>query len=256
MESCIYRGKVKHVRSLPVKNAFSYRLFMLYLDLAELDKVFEGRWLWSIGRLNLAWLKRGDHFGNPDTTIEEAVRSLVGKKTGKRPEGPIRMLAHLRYLGHCFNPATFFYCYDRSGSKLETIIVEIHNTPWGEVFCYVLDLKMNKGEEGRRTFFLKKIFHVSPFIDMDIDYRWTFSEPGDDLIVHMEDIHRDELLFKADLQLKRIEITGANLARVLIGYPPMTMKVVSAIYWQALRLWLKGAPFYTHPERKAQMEGD
>jgi len=256
MESCIYQGKVRHVRYLPVRNGFSYRLFMLYLDLGELDEVFKGRWLWSVGRPNLAWLKREDHFGESGTTIEEAVRELVEKKTGKKPEGPVRMLAHLRYCGHCFNPATFFYCYDRSGHKLETIIVEIHNTPWGEVFCYVLDEKMNKGDERQRKFFMKKIFHVSPFIDMDINYRWRFNEPEDDLMVHMEDHQGDQLLFKADLQLNRVEITGANLARVLLGYPPMTMKVVSAIYWQALRLWLKGVPFYTHPERKAEMEGE
>ena len=100
MESCIYRGKVKHIRYRPARNAFTYSLFMLCLDLTELDEVFRGRWLWSVGRPNLAWLKRKDHFGDPKFTIADAVRNLVEEKTGRRPEGPIRMLAHLRYFGH------------------------------------------------------------------------------------------------------------------------------------------------------------
>ena len=254
MESCIYRGKVKHIRYRPARNAFTYSLFMLCLDLTELDEVFRGRWLWSVGCPNLAWLKREDHFGDPKLTIADAVRNLVEEKTGRRPEGPIRMLAHLRYFGHCFNPATFYYCYDRSGRKLETIIVEIHNTPWGEVFCYVLDEKMNLGSREERQFAPKKVFHVSPFIDMDVDYRWNFNEPGEVLRVHMENTQAGELLFAADLELVREEINGLSLARMLTGYPPMTIKVVTAIYWQALRLKLKGVPFYSHPEKRMETE--
>lgn len=254
MESCLYRGEVKHIRYRPARNAFSYRLFMLYLDLAELDEVFKGRWLWSVGHPNLAWLKRADHFGDQQVTIEEAVRNLVEAKTGQRPVGPVRMLAHLRYFGHCFNPATFYYCYDRSGRKLETIIVEIHNTPWGEVFCYVLDEKMNRGTSEKREFAPKKVFHVSPFIDMDIDYRWIFNEPGGEIRLHMEDNQGGEALFAADLELVREKIGGLSLARLLAGFPPMTVKVITAIYWQALRLKLKGVPFYGHPGKTIETE--
>ena len=255
MESCIYLGEVKHIRYRPARNAFTYSLFMLYLDLGELEEIFRDRLLWSIGRPNLAWLKREDHFGDPQITIADAVRNLVEEKTGRRPEGPIRMLAHLRYFGHCFNPATFYYCYDRSGSKLENIIVEIHNTPWGEVFCYVLDEKMNLGSREERQFAPKKVFHVSPFIDMDVEYRWNFNEPGEVLRVHMEDHQAGELLFAADLELARKEISGPSLAQMLAGYPPMTVKVVTAIYWQALLLKLKGVPFYSHPEKRTPAEG-
>jgi DUF1365 family protein len=227
---------------------------MLCLDLGELDQIFRNHWLWSADKPNLAWLKREDHFGDPELTIEESVRRLVEEKNGRRPEGPIRMLAHLRYFGHCFNPATFYYCYDRAGRELETIIVEIHNTPWGEVFCYVLDQDMNMGTSEEREFTPRKDFHVSPFIDMDIDYRWTFNEPGKDLMVHMEDLEGGEIIFEADLELERKKISSSNLARMLVSYPPMTMKVVAAIYWQALRLKLKGANFYSHPEKRTGPE--
>lgn len=249
MNSCIYQGVVRHIRYFPVQNEFSYSLFMLYLDLAELDHVFAKRSFWSVGKPNLAWLKREDHFGDPKFSIDESVRQLVEKETGKRPEGAIRMLAHLRYYGYCFNPATFYYCYDKSGTVLETIIVEIHNTPWGDVFCYVLDMQKGLNEDEKSSFDLEKIFHVSPFIDMDIKYHWSFEEPDEELKVHMEDHKDGEMLFQADLELQRAEITGARLARMLCLYPPMTMKVVAAIYWQAFRLWIKGAPFYTHPKK-------
>lgn len=254
MRSCIYQGVVRHSRYFPVKNRFSYTLYLLYLDLAELDEVFAGRSLWSVGTPNLAWLKREDHFGDPRLSIEESVRQLVEKEVGTRPAGPIRMLAHLRYFGHCFNPATFYYCYDKGGTILETIIVEIHNTPWGDVFCYVLDLKKSRKDNEQNSFDLKKIFHVSPFIDMDIEYRWSFEEPGEKLKVYMEDHKDGAILFQADLELQREQITGAKLARMLCLHPPMTMKVVAAIYWQAFRLWSKGAPFYSHPTKRTEME--
>lgn len=251
MKSCVYRGQIKHVRYKPVQNAFKYSLFMIYLDLAELDKVFADRRFWSVGKFNLAYLKRADHFGDSAISIDQAVRDLVLDKTGEKPRGPIRMLTHLRYFGHCFNPATFYYCYDQSGKHLNTVVVEIHNTPWGEVFCYVMGEKESQGngDGGGMKFTFRKNFHVSPFIDMDITYDWRFVPPAETLTVHMTDLKDGEKLFEADLLLERQEMTGANLSWTLLSYPPMTMKVISAIYWQALRLWLKGAPFYSHPKK-------
>jgi DUF1365 family protein len=98
----------------PVPHAFSYRMFMLFLDLAELPKVFEGRWLWSARRTALARFRRADHVGDPDQPLDDAVRDLVHAETGSRPTGPIRLLTHLRYFGFVFNPVSFYYCYDET----------------------------------------------------------------------------------------------------------------------------------------------
>jgi uncharacterized protein len=250
MKSCIYAGHVRHRRFSPVKNAFRYGLFLMYLDLAELPRVFKGRWFWSAGRFNLACFRRPDHFGDPAVPLDRAVRDLVQEKTGQRPSGPIRMLAHLRYFGHCFNPASFFYCYDAEDRRVETIVVEIHNTPWGEVFCYVLAEARNQAGGNRKRYQFAKDFHVSPFMDMDLQYDWRFVEPGESLNVHMNVLRTGEKLFDATLTLKRREITPARLFYVLVRYPLMTVKVVFAIYWQALRLRHKGAKYYPHPEKR------
>jgi uncharacterized protein len=246
MQSCIYEGEVRHARYRPKANRFRTSVFFMYLDLAELDIVFNGRWLWSAERFNLAYFRRKDHFGDTSTTIDESVRSLVQQRTGKRPAGPVRMLTHLRYLGHNFNPATFYYCYDPSGSRVETVVVEVHNTPWGEVHCYVVDERDNIGSREQKRYRLKKDFTVSPFMPMDLDYEWTFTEPGTTVNVHMEDFDKEGRIFEAELTAERREITGGSLARMLLKYPVVTLKVIIGIYWQAFRIWRKGVPFYGH----------
>jgi len=229
---------------------FRYRLFFMFLDLAELPTLFEVHPLWSYERINLACFRRRDHFGAPAIPLDQAVRDLVEERLNSRPAGPIRLLTHLRYFGHCFNPASFYYCYDPADTKVETIVVEIHNTPWGERHCYVLGAGKNEHplKHWRRHRFAKA-FHVSPFIGMDIHYDWRFREPGDSLRVHMIDYRQGEKLFDASLSLSRREITRSVLTRVLIRYPMMTAKVVAMIYWQAFRLILKRTPFFTHPKK-------
>lgn len=250
MQSCLYEGHIRHARHIPVKNAFSYSLFFVYLDLAELDHVFQDRWLWSTQKFNIAYFRRKDHFGDPSVPLDQAVRDLVHRRTGKSAAGPVRMLTHLRYFGHNFNPATFYYCYDETDTLVETIVVEVRNTPWGEVFCYVLGEEKNEGSQDVKRYQLQKEFHISPFIDMGMDYDWTFRVPGETLNVHMINFDRGQKLFEAELALQRKEISGPALRLMLMHYPLMTAKVVAAIYWQALKLWTKGAKFYTHPAKR------
>jgi len=256
MHSAIYEGSVRHRRFAPVENRFTYRLFMMYLDLAELSDVFRGHLLWSTGHLNLAWLRRRDHLGDPAVSLDEAARRLVDERTGTRPTGPIRLLTHLRYFGHCFNPVSFFYCHDPAGEEVETIIAEVSNTPWHERHCYVLSETMNEHRRPWKRYRFPKTFHVSPFIDMNVDYDWRFLEPGERIQVHMEDYVEGKKLFDATLSLRRSPITGIGLARVLARYPLMTVQVVAKIHWQALRLWRKGTPFYVHPKKRQAIEGD
>lgn len=251
--SCIYEGHLRHRRFFPVAHQFRYRVFFLYLDLAELPTLFQGRWLWSADRVNLAYFRRRDHLGDPRVPLEQAVRDLVAARTGTRPKGPIRLLTHLRYFGYCFNPASFYYCYDPAGERVTTIVVEVHNTPWGEEHCYVLNESRNEHPvPGHKRFQFAKAFHVSPFLPMDLRYDWRFTEPAQSLNAHFMSFREGRRIFDATLTLSRREITPRNLTRVLVSYPPMTFKVITMIYWQALRLWLKGATFYVHPKKTPQ----
>ena len=132
LKSAIYSGFVRHARHEPRRHRFSYRIFMMYLDLAELDHVFDRRWLWSARRPALAWFRRSDYLGSASVPLDEAVRSEAERLTGRRPSGPIRVLTHLRYFGYVQNPVTFYYCFAPDGDVVETILSEITNTPWGE----------------------------------------------------------------------------------------------------------------------------
>jgi uncharacterized protein len=250
MRSAIYTGQLRHRRFAPREHQFTYKLFMMYLDLAELDSVFNRRWLWSVKRPSLAWLRREDYLGNPSVSLDEAVRDRVASETGVRPTGPIRMLTHLRYFGVSFNPVTFYYCFDKSDAQIETIVAEITNTPWKERHAYVLTKQTNVARGVARRYKFKKTFHVSPFMPMDFDYDWRFSAPRERLSVHMENLRQGQKEFDATLGLERLEITGAVLAKTLFAFPCMTAVVICRIYWQAFKLWLKRIPFYSHPATK------
>ena len=256
MHSCFYEGQVRHRRFKPRGHEFTYNLFQVFLDLDELDQVFSGRWFWSARNPNLAWFKRSDYLGDPNVPLKQAVMEYVERKTGGKTEGPIRMLTHLRYFGHVFNPVTFYYCFDRSDSHVETIIAEITNTPWGERHRYVLSGAPGPDNEKYISCNLDKEFHISPFMPMDIRYNWSFTVPGDKLNVHMISFKDGHRLFDASLRMKRYPITAYNCARLLAGFPFMTVKVITGIYWQALLLFLKRIPFYTHPGKvQADFEG-
>lgn len=250
MHSALYHGWLEHRRHAPRKHAFRYRLFMVYLDLAELDRVFAGRWCWSTTRRALARFDRRDHFGDPAQPLDEAVRALVAARTGARPAGPIRLLTHLRYFGYCFNPVSFYYCFDAAGEQVETIVAEVSNTPWGERHCYVLP----QTRPGSPTLLAAsaKAMHVSPFHPMELDYHWRLGAPAGRLAVHMA-LQRvgasavEDPLFDVTLALRRRPITARSLAAILLRFPFMTARVIAGIHWQALKLWLKRVPVHNHP---------
>ena len=252
MNSYIYAGQVRHRRFQPKSHCFQYRLFMMLLDLNEMDTVFKGRWLWSSRGFNLAWFRRKDHMGDPNKPLSDEVRRLVREHTGRTPQGPIRLLTHLRYFGYCFNPVSFYYCYDADDTRVETIVAEVNNTPWGEQHCYVLTESMNQGHDRHKRYTFDKDFHVSPFMQMAVHYDWRFSAPDKQLNVHMQNLkhgeNQQQKVFDATLALSQQPVTGCNLAKVLIQYPFMTLKVTAGIYYQALKLWLKGVTFYEHPK--------
>lgn len=252
MKSCIYTGEVFHQRFGTLQHGFHYKLFLMFLDLDELKDVFQKSWFWSLNKINIATFRREDYHGDPSLELKDEVLDTVEKKTGIRFEGPVRMLTHLRYFGHCFNPVTFYYCYKKDGISLGAIMAEIENTPWGERFCYVC-----LSSDSERPYIesqFEKEFHVSPFFPMSLKYSWKLKVPDKELKIKMESREDNKKVFNVVLNMKRRPISGKELNLQLLKYPLMTIKVVLGIYLQAFKLWCKGVSFFAHPNKESQKE--
>lgn len=244
--SCIYEGSIRHRRHAPVEHDFRYPLFLMYIDLDELPELFDGLPGWSARRPAPARFRRSDYLGDPERPLRDEVLDLLEARTGRRPKGPVRMLTQLRQWGFAFNPVTFYYCFEPEGERVEAVVAEVTNTPWGERHAYVLE---RDGEGSVLTERLAKEFHVSPFLAMDGDYEWRVSAPSDRLQVHIENHSGTEAVFDATLSLQRREIGPKLMRRLLVRYPATPLAVVARIYLQALRLKLKGVRHYPHPQR-------
>ena len=259
LESGYYVGRVEHQRLTPRRHAFGYRAAFCYLDLGELDQAFAGSWLFSADGAAPFRFRRSDYLRDPNGgatgDLAEAARSRVEAELGRRPGGAVRVLTQLRGLGYVFNPVSFYYCFEGDGEqeRLDAIVAEITNTPWGERHSYVLDAQA-AGGEGSYRFEFQKDFHVSPFFGMSQRYRWRFGLSGPrpaSLEVRMTNDEAGQAVFRAGMRLERLELSPANLRRLALRYCLQTYAVHLAIYWQAARLWWKRTPFFTHPSKRA-----
>ena len=218
---------------------------MTYFDISRVESLLPDSFLFKVNKPALVSYYRSDYHGDTKLTLDESVRKTVKEKTGTTLEGPIRLLTHLRYFGYCFNPVSFYYCFDKSDKKLEMIMAEVTNTPWNERHCYFITAKKNKSfRQG-----LKKQFHVSPFWDMEHDYDWYFSDVSDTISVNMINYKDEKKVFDATLSLSvSKKITKLNLFLSVLRFPFSTLMVYLRIHYQAFKLWVKGATFYDHPK--------
>lgn len=244
MNSALYSGWVQHRRFAPKTHAFRYRMGLLYLDLEEQQQVLGLSPLAGQGRFAPFAFRESDFLPELTRTgvsLIDAVRQRVGAALGHTPQGSVCLLAQPRSWGLAFNPASFFYCHEANG-RLAAILCEVSNTPWRERYHYVLPAVA----EGHQHFAVAKAFDVSPFLPRELEYRMAFSPAGARLGIHMADWQGENKLFDASLSLQREALTRASLHRYLLRFPWMTGKTLVAIYWQALRLLLKGLPLFNH----------
>ena len=204
MNSSLYHGQVRHSRYRPRRHAFRYRLFQFYLDLDELPEVLDRLWFCSSRRPAPVRFRRRDHLGPQELPLKAALKRKVRELGGPELEGRVCLLTNLRYFGYCFNPVSFYYCFDKADERVETIVAEVNNTPWGEQHCYVLHGEEPLGEAGMVRYGASKEMHVSPFMPMDIDYDWALSQPLQRLSIYMANYKDGERIFDAAMALDRL----------------------------------------------------
>ena len=238
--SALYEGTIRHRRYAVRATEFTHRLTLAYVDLDELPGLLGG--MLARRGPGLVRFRRADYLGDPGAPLDEAVRALVAQRTGAAPGGPVRVLTGLRSFGHCFNPVSFYYCYDDAG-RLAALVAHVTNTPWGERHAYVLPAGASAGVLRGSA---PKHLHVSPFMPLDQDYDIRATTPGPTLSVHIESRHHGAPAFDATLRLRRRPLTRATLAKATARHPAATLRVLALIYGHALGLWLRSVPLDPH----------
>lgn len=198
----------------------------------------------SYNRWNWTSYCEQDHFGDRKKSLRRRLEEDAAREGVQIPGGKIFLLTHLRYLGYVFNPVSFFYFYNVSG-QLEMMLAEVNNT-FGETHNYWLCAANQRASVSTKKYHTRKEMHVSPFNGMDMEYDWIFTPPGKQLVAHMNTLLGGQRNFDATLRLGQKPWESRELLRVLMNYPLMTLNVIAGIHWQALRLWIKRVPVFTH----------
>ncbi len=249
--SALYRGMVMHHRHRPQKRRFSYQLQWLYLNLDEVEQCVSQTSLLSTRRFGFISFYEPDHYENPSSDLREAsladiVRARLKNAGIEFEKGPICLLTQPRSLGSFFCPLSVYYCFDASGSRLNAIVAEVTNTPWKERHDYVIDLT---GETAKDAYncTTKKDFHVSPFLPMDMEYRWRLLVPDEWLTLAINCVQNESCMLTSTIRLQRKPISSKALAAERLRRPFASLSILSAIYYEALVMWLKRAQYHPHP---------
>lgn len=240
--SCLYECRVTHERSSDVRRRFSYRVFAFALDPAEIDALAARiPWL-SRNRFNLYSFFDRDH-ADPLRLLRDAGISATPAR--------ILLVTNLRLAGYVFNPVSFFFCFDDDGKPLAAI-AEVNNT-FGERKAYVLGAEAFDGAKFEAV--RPKHFYISPFLELDVDLRLRLAPPGEQFGVVIDDLRDGALVFHATMTGRRAELTAARLLWFAVKYPFLTVRIIAAIHWQALRLWLRGVPHHRKRDRPELQTG-
>jgi hypothetical protein len=223
---------------------------MAFMDIDRIPELMKISPFASYNRFNWATFAERDHFGDASQILRQRLTSDAAEQGIALDGGPVFLLTHLRYLGYNFNPISLFYCYGRDG-RLQTVLAEVNST-FGESHNYWLTEANRTSGDQRHSYRCQKEMHVSPFMGMNLDYTFALTQPGETLVAHMETVEHVEnnagghSFFDATLSLRRYPWSASALHGALIAHPWMTAKVIYAIHWQALRLYLKKAPVYSY----------
>ncbi len=244
MTAAVLRGTVMHARLSPPVHRFRYGMGMLRLDLDHLQATLRPFRLWSYNRRNLGMIRRSDYLRGGVEDFAEAARDTVEAQLGRRPEGRIELLTQPRCLGTGFNPLNLYRCHSRT-EELMAVIVEVNNTPWGEQIAYVLAVP--EGDESDLQLRFAKQMHVSPFQPMDFLYQLRWQRTGRDEFIHLECWKDGERVFVAAMRLAIKPLSTLALTGLMLRNGLIPARVLLAIHWEALRLWLKRARYFPHP---------
>lgn len=239
----IYEGTVAHERRGSRQRNFTFRVAMPLVDLEDLAGLASLAPLWRDERRAPMSFRRADYMGVATTPLATTVRDMVEERTGFRPDGPIRLLALHRTWGWVFNPIALYYCYALDGETLHAVVADVNNTPWGERHAYVIDTRGGLDHLAEQP----KAMHVSPFLPMGLSYRFEISPPGPRCDFSVTVLDGSDVVFRAELSLRRRAMTRRMVAQVLVRRALLTHRVTLAIYLHAARLWLRRAAVYPHP---------
>jgi uncharacterized protein len=244
--AALYNGKVMHARMKPKAHRFNYGVYTLLIDIDRLKEAGELSRFFSIGRFNLLSFRPEDHGDGGRTPLGAHIRKLLGEAGLRASPARIVLLCYPRVLGHVFNPISVYFAYD-SSDMLVGVVYEVRNT-FGDVHTYVAPIRDGEFCEAGVRQERDKLFHVSPFMDMPMRYRFRLRPPGEDVAVRILETDSDGPILAASFFGHRKALTSAGALAAFLRIPLLTLKVVGGIHYEAMKLWLKGIRFFPRPE--------
>jgi DUF1365 family protein len=244
--AALYFGKVMHARLKPMGHRFNYRVMSLLIDLDRLDAADRQSPLFGVNRAALYSFHEADHGERDGSSLRSYAQRRAAERGVDLAGGRVLLLCYPRLLGYAFNPLSVYYCY-RSGGELALLIYEVRNT-FGEIHPYVLAVRPGEASAAGVRQEQEKLFYVSPFIEMAMRYHFRVSPPGECVKLRILETDREGPLLAATFSGRRRGLTSAALLQSSFALPLVSLKIVAAIHWQALRLWLKGARLVPRPD--------